>query len=237
MLKTKMLSLVPMTYKCRYCNKDFVRETTLISHMCDKKRRMFDKDQKQNRIAYQSWLIYRKMIISNVKHDKPYEDFITDRYYLDFMKVAKRIIDLNLDKPEEFVKFVLSNGVKIDDWCKDIVYETYVKHRTKNETVERAIERSLLNMKAWAEKHGNEWYEYFIKVSTSEAVQDIRMGRISPWCNFATDQGSRLIDRLEPGQQQVLIDYIDPIPWRAKIKREKVHAEWVQEVFNKAGIL
>lgn len=237
MLKTKMLSLVPMTYKCKFCNKDFVRETTLMSHLCEKKRRMMDKDSKQNRIAYQSWLIYRKMIIANVKHDKPYEDFINDRYYLDFMKVSKHIIDLNLDKPEEFVRFVLKNAIKIDDWCKAVVYETYVKDRTKKETVERAIERSLLNMKAWAEKTGNSWCEYFAKVSTIDAVQDIRMGRISPWCTFATDQGSRLIDRFEPGQVQTLIDYIEPLSWKAKVKRQQGDADWVQEVFNKAEIV
>lgn len=237
MLKTKTSFPVQTIYKCRYCNKDFVRETTLMSHLCDKKRRMMDKDIKQNRIAYQSWLIYRKMIIANVKHDKPYEDFINDRYYTDFMKVAKHIIDLNLDKPEEFVRFVLKNAVKIDNWCNAIVYETYVKDRTKKETVERAIERSLLNMKAWAEKTGNTWCEYFARVSTVDAVQDIRMGRISPWCTFATDQGSRLIDRFEPGQVQTLIDYIDPLSWKAKIKRQQQDADWVQEVFNKAKIV
>jgi hypothetical protein len=197
---------------------------------------MMDKDCKQNRIAYQSWLIYRKMIIANVKHDKPYEDFINDRYYLDFMKVSKHIIDLNLDKPEEFVRFVLKNAIKIDDWCKAVIYEAYVKDRTKKETVERAIERSLLNMKAWAEKTGYSWCEYFVKVSTVDAVQDIRMGRISPWCTFATDQGSRLIDRFAPGQVQTLIDYIEPLSWKARVKRQQGDADWVQEVFNKAEI-
>jgi hypothetical protein len=226
-----------MTYKCKFCNKDFVRETTLMSHLCEKKRRMSDKDSKQNRIAYQSWLIYRKMIIANVKHDKPYEDFINDRYYLDFMKVAKHIIDLNLDKPEEFVRFVLKNAIKIDDWCKAVVYETYVKDRTKKETVERAIERSVLHMHAWADKTGKNYCEYFVNVSTVDAVQDIRMGRISPWCTFATDQGSRLIDRFEPKQVQTLIDYIEPLSWKARVKRQHKDADWVQETFNKDGIL
>jgi hypothetical protein len=194
------------------------------------------KDDKQNRIAYQSWLVYRKMIVTNAKHDKPYDDFINDRYYMSFMKLAKHIIDLNLDKPEEFVKFILKNSVKIDDWCKAVVYETYIKDRTKKETVERAIERSVLNMKAWAEKTGFSWENYFQQVSTPEAVQDIRMGRISPWCTFATDQGSRLIDRFEPGQIQQLIEYIEPQSWRVKVKRQQQDADWVQQVFNEARI-
>jgi hypothetical protein len=198
---------------------------------------MLDKDLKQNRIAYQGWLIFRKLSIANIKNDKPYEDFIANRYYTDFMKLSKHIIDLSLDKPDEFVKFIVMNGVKMNDWCKAVVYETYIKDRTKNETVERAIERSLLNMKAWAEKTGYNWGEYFTKVSVVDAVQDIRMGRISPWCTFATDQGSRLIDRLEPGQVQALIDYMEPNSWRAKVMRQKPDALWVQEVFNQAEIV
>jgi hypothetical protein len=121
-------------------------------------------------------------------------------------------------------------------WQTAVVYESYVKDRTKKETVERAIERSVLNMKAWGERTNNSWEDYFQKVSTPDAVQDIRMGRISPWCTFATDQGSRLIDRLEPGQIQQLVEYIEPQSWRVKVKRHQQDANWVQHVFNKAEI-
>lgn len=225
-----------MTYKCKYCKKDFVRESTLTGHLCEPKRRFLAKDDKQNRIAYQSWLLFRRLTIANVKHDKPYEEFIVNKYYTDFIKLAQHIIDLNLDDPENFVKFIIMNSVKISDWRKAAVYETYIKDRTKKEPVERAIERTLLNMKAWAEKTHNPWQDYFQTVSAPDAVQDIRMGRISPWCTFATDQGSRLIDRLEPGQIQQLVDYLEPEKWRVKVKRHQQDAEWVQQVFNQAEI-
>lgn len=226
-----------MTYKCKFCKKDFVRESTLMSHVCEKKRRKTNEQDKQNRIAYQCWLLFRRMTIANVKNDKPYDDFIDNRYFTDFMKLSKHIIDLTIDKPEEFVKFLIDHSIKLNDWTKAVVYETYIKERTKKETVERAVERSLLNMKSWAERTNNNWHEYFIKVNTVDAVQDIRMGRMSPWCTFSTDQGSRLIDRLEPGQVEALIDYIEPQSWRIKVKRHQNDAEWVQKVFNEAEIL
>lgn len=225
-----------MTYKCRYCQKDFVRESTLAKHLCEQKRRVLAKDEKQNRIAYQSWLMFRRLTIANVKHDKPYEDFAVNKYYMDFMKLSKHIIDLKVEDSEGFVKFILMNSVPIRDWTKAVVYESFVKDRTKKEPVERAIERSVLNMKAWAEKTGNSYEDYFQLVSTPDAVQDIRMGRISPWCTFATDQGSRLIDRLEPGQVEALIEYMEPKSWRVKVKRQQQDAEWVQKVFNQAEI-
>lgn len=225
-----------MTYKCKYCFKDFVRETTLASHICEPKRRVLAKDDKQNRIAYQSWLLFRRLTIANIKHDKTYEEFVTNKYYTGFMKLSKHIIDLNIEDPEGFVKFIIMNSVPMNKWQTAVVYETYVKDRTKKETVERAVERSLLNMKTWAERTGNFWADYFQKVNTPDAVQDIRMGRISPWCTFATDQGSKLIDRFEPGQIQQLVEYLEPKSWRAKVMRQKKDAEWVQKVFNEAEI-
>ena len=44
---------------------------------------------------------------------------------------------------QQFVRFILKNSVRIDDWTKAVVYETYIKDRTKKETVERGIERSV----------------------------------------------------------------------------------------------
>lgn len=225
-----------MTYKCKYCGKDFVRESTLAGHLCENKRRVLAKDLKQNRIAYQSWLLFRRLTIANVKYDKDYEEFVSNKYFMGFMKLAKHIIDLNLEDPEGFVKYIIMNSVPMHKWQTAVVYESYVKDRTKKETVERAIERSVLNMKAWGERTNNSWEDYFQKVSTPDAVQDIRMGRISPWCTFATDQGSRLIDRLEPGQIQQLVEYIEPQSWRVKVKRHQQDANWVQHVFNKAEI-
>lgn len=225
-----------MTYKCKYCKKEFVRESTLAGHLCENKRRVLAKDLKQNRIAYQSWLLFRRLTIANIKHDKDYEDFATNNLFMGFMKLAKHIIDLNLEDPEGFVKYIVMNSVPMNKWQTAVVYESYVKDRTKKETVERAIERSVLNMKAWAERTGNSWEDYFSVVNTPDAVQDIRMGRISPWCTFATDQGSRLIDRLEPGQIQQLVEYIEPQSWRAKVMRQQQDAKWVQHVFNEAKI-
>lgn len=225
-----------MTYKCKFCRKEFARENTLSSHMCEPKRRIAAKDDKQNRIAYMSWLQFRQYTIANTKKDKPYEDFADSRYYTSFMKLSKYMIDLKLDC-NDFVKFLLKHSVKINDWTKNFVHEEYIRDKLKSETVDRAVERSILHMKTWAENTGNSWQEYFIKVPPAQAIHDFKTGRLSPWCTFATDQGSRLIDRLEPGQVVDLIEFLDAKPWRARVKRQAADAAWVQEVFNQAGIV
>lgn len=225
-----------MTYNCKYCQRAFTKESTLARHICENKRRMLDQDQKQNRIAYQGWLLWRRLNMANVKNDRPYEDFITNRNFIGFMKLSKRIIDLNIDDPEDFVKYISMNSVPMNKWSSDVVYEEYTKTKTRKETVARAMERSMITITDWADKTGYDFTEYFEKVNTVDAVHDIRMGRISPWCIFATDQGSKLIDRLEPGQVQALVEYIEPTSWRARVIREKEESKWVQTIFNQASI-
>ena len=237
MLKTKILFQAQMTYKCKYCNKEFVRETTLMSHMCEQKRRIICKDDKQNRIAYQSWLIFRRLSIANVKKDKPYEDFANNMYFTGFMKLSKYMIDLNLPDTEDFVKYLITNSVKMSNWTKTFVLDEYVKHKLRTETPDRAIERTILHIQSWAEDAGQDWRKYFLLVPTVQFVHDFKLGRISPWCLFATDQGSRLVDRLEPGQVEDLIKFVEPQSWRARMLREPAEKAWVQKVFNEAEIL
>lgn len=226
----------PMTYSCRYCKRSFAKESTLTGHVCERKRRAADQDQKQNRIAFQSWLVWRKRAMAMAKADKTYEDFIANANFIGFMKLSRFIIDLGIDSAEDYVDYLAMKGIAIANWTSDSVYENFIKEKTKKETVERAIERTILNMKAWAEKSQYDYTEYFVRVSAVQAVQDIRMGRISPWSTFASDQGSRLIDRLEPGQVESLVDYLNPKSWRAKVLRQRQDAEWVQQVFNQAEI-
>ena len=225
-----------MSFKCKYCNKSFSKETTLVSHMCEQKRRVLAKDDKQNRIAYQLWLQYRRLSMANVKNDKTYEEFATNRYFTGFMKLAKRIIDLNIRPPEDFLRFIVMNSVKMHDWSKDFVYEEYIKNMLKNESVDRAVERSIIRMKEWAESTGNSWQEYFVKVPTTQAMNDIKMGKISPWCTFATDQGSKLIDRMDEHEVVSLVEYLEPKSWKVRVKRQAQDASWIQEVFNQAEI-
>ena len=84
--------------------------------MCEPKRRVLAQNDKQNRIAYQSWLLFRRLSIANIKNDKSYEEFAANRYYTGFMKLAKHIIDLGIQDPEGFDRYVVMNSVPMHKW-------------------------------------------------------------------------------------------------------------------------
>ena len=71
--------------QCEFCKKVFKRESSIVNHTCEGKRRWLDKDLQSNRIGFQTWLVfYEKNTMA--KKPRTYNDFIKSPYYLAFVK-------------------------------------------------------------------------------------------------------------------------------------------------------
>ena len=57
----------------------------------------------------------------------------------------------------------------------------------KSETVERGVERSILNMQDWADTNSGIWSDYFNAVSGNRFVHMVQTGKISPWVIYTCD--------------------------------------------------
>ena len=43
-------------YGCEFCGRTFLRESTVLKHICEYKHRWLEKDRLGNRLAFQAWL-------------------------------------------------------------------------------------------------------------------------------------------------------------------------------------
>jgi hypothetical protein len=223
-------------HQCKYCKKSFARESTLMTHMCEKKRRKMGEHDKANRIAFNIWLKFYKYTSPTSKKQKTYDDFIDNKFYTSFLKFARHCIDLSPYDLDGFADFVFRNAVKIDDWCKNYVYEMYVRENNKKESVDRAAERVILLMQNWSEQTGEVWTDFFDRVNTNQATQWIITGRISPWIIYGSSAGQRLVDRLTEEQIMLVAENIEPKYWQFRLARNKQDTEWIEQTFDKAGI-
>lgn len=223
-------------FECKYCKSAFVRESTLFSHACERKRRMMAEGDKVNRLGFNIWLKFYKFCSPQLKKIKTYENFIDSSHFTGFIKFARHVIDLNPHSVEDFADFVIRNSIKLDDWCKIWVYESWIREVNKKESADRALERSVLLMKTWSEETNEPWTDFFVSVNTNKAVHWIKTGRISPWIIYTTSAGQSLINRLSEEQIGLIVEYIEPKFWQFKVARLKEDATWVQTVFNQSGI-
>jgi hypothetical protein len=225
---------IPAANRCEFCKKTFVKESTLISHSCEMKRRWLWKDEKYIRIGL---LAFQKFyqISMRIKKPKSYDDFMERQYFTSFTGFGRYLLDINAIEPEGFIEFLIREGVKLQAWKDEAWYETWVRELAKKETPQKAVERNILLMEAWARDTGEPWQDFFRKVPPSLATKWIRTGRISPWLLY-TNAGSNLFERMSDEQLLMIKDWINPLYWSDKVKRHKSDMDFIKMVLKEAGV-
>jgi len=127
--------------------------------------------------------------------------------------------------------------VKLDHWCRDELYETYLIDLIKSEPADGAIQRSIQTMMEWAEKNSCQWEHYFAYVNLNRATYDIKEGKISPWLVLNTRSGKDMLARMNDEQLEILSDIVDPKYWLRKFKSLPGDTELVKDIVKEAKIL
>lgn len=222
-------------FVCQYCGHGYSRESTLMTHVCEQKRRHLQKDQKAVRVGYDAFNRFFKLSQNN-KGDKTYDEFAKSPYYNAFVKFGSYVSNVNPLYPDHYIDWVIRSGVKLDHWCKDALYEKYVLELIHTEPVEVAIERSVKHMQSWAEDNNNLWNCYFRCVSPSRAMFDIKDGKISPWLVLNSLSGKELLNRLDDVQLNALSAVIDPQVWVKRFKADKNDFELVKTIVREGNL-
>lgn len=230
-----MIALVDQPYKCIHCNKSFMQEKTLVAHMCERKRRALQKDEKRVQAGYMAFNRWWQLA-QGAKKLKTYDEFCDTSYYNAFVKFGSFINNVNPLYPEKFIDYVIKSGIKLDHWCRDELYEKYLFEALKTEPVESAVQRSLQTMMEWADEHKAEFAHYFNYASLNKAVHDIRNGCISPWVILNTVSGQTMVRNMSDEQLDMIAPAFDVPYWIRKFKEVPADVILVKEICQEAGI-
>lgn len=225
-----------LDYKCEYCGKFFAKEKTLVVHICEQKRRHLSKTEKHVQAGL---LTYQRFydITQKGKSQKSFDDFASSPYYTAFVKFGSFLSNTNPIDPERFIDFVIKSGVKLDHWCREELYDTYIIDLIKKEPADGAIQRSIKTMMDWADKNNAEWEHYFAYVNLNRATHDIREGLVSPWLVLNTKSGKDMLTRMNDEQLSIISDIIDPQFWKRKFRDLPADIELVKDIVREAKIL
>jgi hypothetical protein len=206
-----------------------MQEKTLVAHMCERKRRFLQKDEKRVQagfMAFNRWW----QLAQGAKKQKTYEEFCDTAYYNAFVKFGSFINNVNPLYPEKFVDFVIKSGVKLDHWCRDELYDQYLFDILKVEPVESATQRSIQTMMEWADEHNANFAHYFLYVSLNRATHDIRNGMISPWIILNTRSGKEMLQKMSDEQLDIISPTLDVPFWLRKFKEVPADVILVKEI-------
>lgn len=231
-----MIALIEQPYSCEYCNHKFSKEKTLFVHVCEQKRRALARTEKHVVIGYDAYNRFYKLVHRSNGVDKKYDEFARSPYYNAFVKFGSFISNVNPLYPDKFINYVVTSGIKLDHWCREELYEKYVIDLIKTESVNTALERSIIHMMTWADNNNAQWNHYFLYVSLNRAMYDIKDGKISPWLVLNCKSGKDMLQKLNDEQLVSIGSVIDLPFWMNKFKRSAEDVELVRQVVKESKI-
>jgi len=229
------MALVEGVFTCQFCKHKFSKEKTLMVHVCEQKRRHLAKTERHVVLGFDAFNRFFKLS-QNLKGEKTYDEFAKSPYYNAFVKFGSFVSNVNPLYPDKFIDYVIRSGVKLDHWCRDELYDKYVVDLVKTERVETALERSIKHMMTWAESNQAQWNHYFLYVSLSRAVFDVKDGKISPWLLLNSKNGKEMLKKFNDEQLQAISTIMDLPYWLNKFKKLPADVELVKQVVKESNI-
>jgi hypothetical protein len=226
------------TYKCRYCTKEFRKESSLAVHLCEPKRRWQQEREVGVQLGLKAYLRFYEITQGSARL-KSYEDFVTSPYYNAFVKWGRHMVGIRGINPSAFLEWLLKNNKKIDHWCRDEFYVTYLHEYIRREAVQDALERALKEMQDYADDHPdlkNGFTDYFRYGNSNRICYHISTGRISPWIVYNAVSGVEFLETLAEEQLMIVMPWIDPEHWQRKFVDYVADTEWVKDILAKAGL-
>ena len=228
-------NLEEQPFNCVHCGKAFMKEKTLVAHMCEQKRRALQKDEKRVQAGFFAFNRFFRLT-QNAKKDKTYEEFAKTAYYNAFVKFGSFVNNVNPLYPDKFIDFVIKSGVKLDHWCRDELYEKYLYEMLKVEPVEAAVQRTITTMMEWSDSSGAQWNHYFNYANFNRAVHDIRNGKISAWVVLNCKSGKDMLSNFNDDQLNMIAPALDVAYWVKHFKEKPSDAALVKEICKESGI-
>jgi hypothetical protein len=225
-----------LNYKCKFCEKTFAKEKTLMVHVCEQKRRHLSKDDRHVQMGLLTFQRFYELTQKS-KNKKTFDEFADSSYYTAFVKFGSFMINTAPIYPERFIDFVIKSGVKLDHWCRDELYETYISELIKIEPADGAIQRTIQTMMDWADKNSAQWEHYFQYANLNRAAHDIKEGLISPWIVLNSRAGKDMLKRMNDEQLEIVSPIIDPQYWMQRFRNLPADQELVKDLIKEAKIL
>ena len=226
------------SFKCRYCEKDFRKESTLTAHLCEQKHRWQQETETGVQFGLRAYLQFYETTQGSAKL-KSYEDFVSSPYYNAFVRYGRHLVAIRAINSNSFSSWLLKNNKKLDQWCKDSFYDEWLLEYLRKESVQDALERGLKEMTDYADTHPelkNGFLDYFRYGNSNRVCHHIATGRISAWVVYNCGTGVEFLDKLQEDQITMVMPYIDPDVWQKKFSDYVADTEWCKHILKEAGL-
>ena len=221
-------------FGCEFCGRDFIRETTMMKHLCENKRRWQDRDRHGNRIGFQTWLQFYEKNTASLKK-RSYLDFTKSSYYVAFVKFGTYCAEAKVINVARYVDWLLREKVRVDNWAQDSSYTKFLIEYLRTEDPMDSIARSIETTIKLAQEESIQTKDCLRYCNKNKVCYAVTTGKISPWMLFHSESGIKFIESLDNTQQKMILEYINPEQWALRFLRDKDNVAQVKELMKAGG--
>ena len=223
-----------MSHICQYCQKTFIKETSLTVHSCEPRRRRQEQNERGVQLGLQAYLKFYELTQGSARL-KTFDDFADSPYYRAFVKFGRYCVDIQAINPARFIEYVLKQNKKIDHWCRDSIYTEYLISYLQTENVNDALARAIEFGIKWQEQTNNPAHDCLRYGNSNTICYAITAGRVSPWVIYNSESGQKFLSELTADQVAVIWAYIDSDIWIRKFRDYPSDLEYAKDILQKAG--
>jgi len=221
-------------WTCNHCSKSFLRESSLLVHMCEQKRRHQERDEIGVNLGLQAYLRFYE-ITQGSSRLKSWDDFVTSAYYRAFVKFGRHCQSIRAVNIPRFTDWLIQHNKKIDHWCQDRVYLEYLLSYVRIENVSDALQRAIESGLEWGEKSGSPGHDFLRFGNVNSICYAITTGRVTGWILYNCDSGIELLSNLNQDHISMVWPWIESDFWQKKFQDYPADASYAREILTQAG--
>ena len=223
-----------MKFKCQYCKKSFSKETTLIVHVCEQKKRYQSQNETGIQIALRAYQKFYE-ISQSPGRPKTFDDFAKSPYYKAFSRFGQYCVSIRAINVLRFTEWLLKHNKKIDYWCRDSVYGEYLLDYLRVENPMDAVQRAVESSLRWSEETGNSPHDFVRFGNDNMLCYNITTGKLSAWALYNSTSGQEFLGRLSSEQIAMIWSYVDADFWQQKFRDYPTDANYIKDILKQAG--
>lgn len=223
-----------MTHDCAFCGKTFQRESSLVVHMCEIKRRHSERSERGVELGLQAFLRFYETLQGSSRL-KTWDDFVTSSYYKAFVKWGRYCVNSRVIMPERFLAWLLKTNQKIDRWASDAVYTEYLVQYLPKESVQDALRRAESWSQEWSERTGSPARDCLRYGNHNAICHAVTTGHVSAWVLYNCESGRSFLSDLAPTDMQMIWPYIDSDTWGRRFSDYPADQAWAEAQLTEWG--
>lgn len=224
-------------HTCEFCDKSFVHERSLLTHMCEPKRRHSLRQTPKVKQAYEIYVqVWQKLNPSRKSQCPTYQEFAHSAMWCQLVRFVTWCEEQLVQEMHQFVNWLMTEQVKLDAWCDVHKYAEFLKWLLVSESPEQALCRSLKLLHEWHMNTQKPFTDFFAQVNTHQCVTWIQQGQISPWLLYNCASAEKLFVRCSPEQLNMIAQLAPITAWKVKFLRMASDVDHIKCTLALAGL-